>query len=110
MATTGWHRADIIAALHKRNTSLAKLSRIHRLARTTLSAALHVARKPSNTIIAKVIGVTLHELWPDWYDARGTRIAGSDPVKHRGAASSQKRTASCSKKPTRLTVINGGRG
>ncbi|HAG2323187.1 TPA: transcriptional regulator, partial [Salmonella enterica subsp. enterica serovar Typhimurium] len=38
--TKDWHPADIVAALHKRGTSLAKLSREAGLASSTLSNTL----------------------------------------------------------------------
>ncbi len=40
MAKKDWHPADIVAALHKRGTSLAKLSREAGLASSTLSNTL----------------------------------------------------------------------
>lgn len=48
----GWHRADIIAALHKKGTSLAQLARDNLYAPSSVQTALHVARKPANEIIA----------------------------------------------------------
>ena len=40
MTQKDWHKADIIAALHKRGTSMAKLSREAGLASSTLANAL----------------------------------------------------------------------
>ncbi|WP_140397771.1 helix-turn-helix domain-containing protein, partial [Escherichia coli] len=41
MTKNDWHPADIIAALHKRGNSLAKLSRDAGLASSTLAIALN---------------------------------------------------------------------
>ena len=41
MTKKDWHPADIIAALHKRGTSMAKLSREAGLASSTLANALN---------------------------------------------------------------------
>lgn len=70
----GWHRADIIAAIHKRGTSLTRLGKKNGLADSTLRAALQSPRPPSNRIIAKFLSVPLHELWPQWFDEDGHLI------------------------------------
>lgn len=74
MTIKGWHRADIVAAIHKRGTSLAGLARDHRLGDSTLRSALSYPRTPSNTIIADFLDVPLHELWPAWFDRRGQLV------------------------------------
>ncbi|MBC7576778.1 MAG: helix-turn-helix domain-containing protein [Tardiphaga sp.] len=90
MASPGWHRADIVAAIHKQNTTLAQLARDNGLHEGTLRSALSYPRKPSNEIIARELGVSLHALWPYWFTSEGvltapTRTSGLRP------RSSQKR-------------------
>lgn len=90
--TTGWHRADIICAIHKKGTTLAALGRRHGYADSTLRAALMKPRKPANQVIASYLGVSLHELWPAWFDAEG-RLLVHQTARGSRQASSQKRTA-----------------
>jgi Ner family transcriptional regulator len=91
MKSKGWHRADIVAAIHKRGTSLAELARDHRLGDATLRAALSYPRTPSNTIIADFLQVPLHELWPAWFDESG-RLRPHDRKRSGRRPSSQKRS------------------
>jgi Ner family transcriptional regulator len=104
----GWHRADIVAALHKKGITLAALSRKYGCGESTFRAALHVARKPRNQIIADVIGASLHDIWPHWHDPAGHRIAGRDSARKPARRSSQIRRANRSKSKPRLTLLQGG--
>ena len=63
----GWHKADIIAALHKKGTSLAALSREAGLSSSTLANALGRPWPKGEAIIAKAIGVPPEEIWPERY-------------------------------------------
>ena len=99
MTTKIWHRAEIIAAVKVRGTSLAALGRDNGLSSGTLGAALTYPRLPSNTIIAEFLGFKLHEIWPRWFDERGeliTPVAAQPPYRSkanrsRSRQSSQKR-------------------
>lgn len=91
-AKTGWHRADIIAAVRKRGSSLAQLGRDHGLGDSTLRASLHAPRTPSNRIIADFLGVSLHDIWPAWFD-EGDRLIGRKAARAHRRAASQNRTA-----------------
>jgi Ner family transcriptional regulator len=71
MPNAGWHHADIVAAVKKKGSNLSRLSLANGLADSTLRAALQQPRTRSNRIIATFIGVPMHELWPDWFDADG---------------------------------------
>lgn len=62
-----WHRADIVAALRKRNTSLAAESRRAGLAAGTLSNALNKPWPRGERIIAEALGVTPEKIWPSRY-------------------------------------------
>lgn len=86
-----WHRADIVAEVHKRGTTLAELARDNDLSDSALRNALSYPRSPSNRIIATFIGRSIHDLWPTWFDEDGnlidrSRRSGGSPV-----PSSQKR-------------------
>ncbi|MDC7788017.1 helix-turn-helix domain-containing protein [Rhodoplanes sp. TEM] len=74
MTNTGWHRADIVAAVRKKGSNLAQLSLRHGYCVSALRTSLGYPRTPSNRIIADFIGVPLHELWPQWFDAAGELI------------------------------------
>ena len=65
----GWHRADILAAVRKRGSNLAEIARNVGLARQTLYWAFIAPRLRANRAIADFLGVSMHELWPQWFDA-----------------------------------------
>lgn len=73
----GWHPAEIICALKLRGESLASLARntTPKLSRKTLSWALVKPHARANKAIADFLGVPLHELWPQWFDAEGKLIS-----------------------------------
>ncbi|RUS65994.1 hypothetical protein CUZ56_02350 [Saezia sanguinis] len=62
-----WHRADIIAALKKRDTSLAALSRSSGLASATLANALYRHWPKGEQIIARALETTPQHIWPSRY-------------------------------------------
>ncbi len=64
---TDWHRADIIAALKKRGTSVTALSRENGLAPSTLSNTLRSSWPKGERIIAAAIGVDPEQIWPSRY-------------------------------------------
>ncbi|MCB1472663.1 MAG: helix-turn-helix domain-containing protein [Rhodobiaceae bacterium] len=70
----GWHRADIIAALHKRGQNLTSLARANGYGDSTLRASLCYPAKTPNRIIAEFLGEGLHAIWPDWYAPDGTQL------------------------------------
>lgn len=67
MQETDWHRADIVAALHKRGLSLSQLSVAAGLSASTLRNALRAPYPRAEQIIAEAIGVPAHEIWPSRY-------------------------------------------
>lgn len=72
----GWHRADILAAVRKRGSTLAEIARGVGLARQTMYWAMSTApRLRANKAIAEFLGVSLHELWPQWFDEDGKLIS-----------------------------------
>lgn len=68
--THDWHRADIVAALHKRGWTIASLARANDLAPTTLRSALDKSYPKSERIIAKAIGVAPEVIWAERFAKR----------------------------------------
>lgn len=64
---TDWHNADIIAALKKKGTSLAAVSRLAGLHSTTLANALNRKWPKGERLIAEAIGVRAEVIWPSRY-------------------------------------------
>lgn len=65
-----WHPADIIAALHKKGTSLAAVSRCAGLSPSTLANALSRPWPKGEWLISQAISVHPSEIWPSrYYDA-----------------------------------------
>lgn len=61
------HRADIVAALHKKALSLSKLGREHNLSPHTLKNALDKPYPKGERIIADAIGLHSQDIWPERY-------------------------------------------
>ncbi len=62
-----WHPADVIAALHKKNTSLAAVSRAAGLSSSTLANALYRPWPRGEWLIAQALQIHPSEIWPDRY-------------------------------------------
>lgn len=70
-----WHKADIIAALHKKGTSLAALAREANLASSTLANALNRPWAKGELLIAQAIGLPPAQIWPSrYFDNDGEHI------------------------------------
>ncbi|EAY3207255.1 TPA: helix-turn-helix domain-containing protein [Salmonella enterica subsp. enterica serovar Tamberma] len=67
MMQQDWHPADIIAALKKRGTSLAEVSRNSGLASSTLTNALNRRWPKGERLIAEALGVASEIIWPSRY-------------------------------------------
>jgi Ner family transcriptional regulator len=66
-----WHPADIIAALRKKGTSLAAVSRAAGLSSSTLANALTRPWAKGEMLISKAIGVPAESIWPSrYFDAK----------------------------------------
>ncbi|HEY3987034.1 helix-turn-helix transcriptional regulator [Cedecea sp.] len=59
-----WHPADIIAALRKKGTSLAAVSRKAGLASSTLANVLTRHWPKGERLIAEELGVSPEQIWP----------------------------------------------
>lgn len=62
-----WHQADIIAAIKKKGTTIAAVSRHAGLSSSTLSNALTRKWPKGERLIAEAIGVKAEVLWPSRY-------------------------------------------
>ncbi|ELX8380334.1 helix-turn-helix domain-containing protein [Providencia vermicola] len=62
-----WHPADIIAALRKRGTTLAAISRHAGLSSSTLANALSRPWPKGEWIIANFLEIHPSEIWPSRY-------------------------------------------
>ena len=67
MMQLDWHPADIIAALKKRGTSLAAVSRNAGLASSTLANALTRHWPKGERLIAEALDVAPEKIWPSRY-------------------------------------------
>ncbi|WP_409310236.1 helix-turn-helix domain-containing protein [Pectobacterium sp. B1J-3] len=62
-----WHPADIIAALRKKGTTLAAVSRAAGLSSSTLANALSRPWPKGEWLIADELGIHPSEIWPSRY-------------------------------------------
>lgn len=65
-----WHRADIVAALHKAGWSLRRLSIEAGLSAGALNNALDRSWPKAERIIAAAIGEAPEAIWPSRYEKR----------------------------------------
>ncbi len=72
---TDWHQADIIAALRKRGTTLAAVSREAGLSSSTLANAFSRPWPKGEWIIANYLGIHPSEIWPSrYFDSYGRLV------------------------------------
>lgn len=69
-AVADWHRADVVAALHKAGWSLRNLSRQSGLSDGTLKSALDRPYPKAERIIAAALGIAPQTIWPERYAKR----------------------------------------
>ncbi|WP_459176324.1 helix-turn-helix domain-containing protein [Ewingella americana] len=62
-----WHQADIIAAIRKKGTTLAAVSRASGLSSSTLANALSRPWPKGEQLIANAIGIKPQSIWPSRY-------------------------------------------
>ena len=63
-----WHRAEVLAQLKMKGTSLAEVSRNAGLSSRTLSNVFYRAYPKGQSIIASAIGVSAEHIWPSRYE------------------------------------------
>lgn len=70
-----WHPADIIAALRKKGTTLAAVSRQAGLSSSTLTNALSRPWPKGEWIIADALAIHPSEIWPSrYYDPETSQL------------------------------------
>ena len=75
-----WHQADIIAALRKKGTTLAAVSRAAGLGSSTLSNALARPWPKGEIIIAQALGIHPSIIWPSrYYDPKTFELMQRNP-------------------------------
>ncbi|MEL4016984.1 helix-turn-helix domain-containing protein [Dryocola clanedunensis] len=90
MAKKDWHPADIIAALRKHGTSLARVSREAGLASSTLANALTRPWPKGEWLIADALNIHPSAIWPSRY------ARNACPRKPRTALTTHNRCSSAS--------------
>lgn len=63
----GWSHQEILFTVRERGSTLMQLSREAGYGRRTLHNSLYKRHPRAHAIIAGFLGVSRHELWPDWY-------------------------------------------
>ncbi len=86
-SSDGLDRHDIMAAVRKRGSTLAGVGRSVGLSRKSMSWALIRPHLRANAAIADFLGLSLHELWPQWFDRSGGRIDPRSPKQTRSPRS-----------------------
>lgn len=86
MDMNDWHHADIIAALHKANTSLAALSRQSGLSSSTLANALSRPWPKGEWLIANSLQIHPSKIWPSRYFDSNGKLIESRTLKQRLSA------------------------
>lgn len=71
MSAQGWHRQDVIAAVRKTGTSLRRLALQKGFAEATLLRSLDRRWPNCHAVIARHLGVSCNEIWPQWYEPSG---------------------------------------
>lgn len=69
-----WHPEDVKAAIKKTGVHLSTLSTQNGMAPNTCRNSLYKPMPRANVVIAQHLNMSLHRLWPEWYDARGLKI------------------------------------
>lgn len=86
---------DIKAALCHKFGTIAELARRTNVRENTLSASLIRPQPSGNFVIARSLGYTVHQLWPEWFGPDGQRLHARhvQPKSVRGATARQKGAA-----------------
>lgn len=88
-----WHPADIIAAVRKRGTTLQRLSREHGFSVFTMNKAVRQCFPSCHDIIARVIGEPRQIIWPQYYDAQGSRLSARERRRRENATAILRKAA-----------------
>lgn len=85
-----WHAADILAALRKRGTSMAAVSRAAGLASNTLQNALYRPWPKGEWLIANELGMHPALIWPSRYNNTDQPRIPRKPVSTKSGVAHQK--------------------
>ena len=80
-ALSGWHAEDVKAAIRKKGTTLSALSKKHQYSDSYLRGTLIRQRPHGEEIIARFLGVSPAEIWPERYRPDGTHRQGRGKTK-----------------------------
>lgn len=69
-----WHRADIIAAIHKTGTTLSALSQKNGLAVSSLSNVMYRRWPRGERIISTHLNIPPWVIWPSRYPEENTQV------------------------------------
>jgi Ner family transcriptional regulator len=69
-----WDAHSIRAEVHRRGKTLSKIALEAGLTESICRAALARPQPQGENAISAYLGISLHDLWPDRYDAEGGRI------------------------------------
>jgi Ner family transcriptional regulator len=100
------HKEDIKAALHKKGVTLAQLSRDNGYSQRAAQVSLTKPWPQVNIMIAKALGLSLHQIWPQWYDVKGNILPRHQRGKPNSTPIHKKRH--CKKSTLKLTENGNG--
>jgi Ner family transcriptional regulator len=72
-ALSGWHAEDVKAAIRKKGMTLTALSNKHQYSDSYLRGTLIRHRPRGEEIIARFLGVSPAEIWPERYASGGAK-------------------------------------
>lgn len=105
MPAHNMHREDVKALVRKRGKNLSDLAVAEGLEPSTTARSLSRPIPAANHAIAEFLGLSIHELWPEWYDKSGQRIY----AKSRSSKSIAGRQKSHCEKAGENSAAQGGR-
>ena len=74
MPKRNMHPEDVKAAVRKTGVTLSGLARDNGFSDSAGRKALYQPIPRVNRLIAKRLGKTVHEIWPEWFDSQGYRV------------------------------------
>lgn len=94
MTSRNWHPADVIATVRKTGSTMQEIAFAAGFARSATSHCLRWPVPHANHAIAKHLGLSVHDIWPEWFDADGElKPRDRKRITTNGAAQRQKRSA-----------------
>jgi len=78
---SGWHAEDVKAAIRKKGLTLSALSKKHKYSDSYLRGTLIRHRPQGQEIIARFLGVSPAEIWPERYNSGAKQSRGRRKAK-----------------------------